>query len=101
MASRVFYEYLYSGLCQVVCWVIPGRALGLGSELGVGGWGQAVELCAITFATDVSLSNVLFHMLAESKAIQPQSHPYQKIFDRDEQKCMTFQMRKSLQALYL
>ena len=45
VASRVFFEYMYWDLCQVVCWVmIAERTFGLVSELGVGG-GWAVELC--------------------------------------------------------
>ena len=45
-----------------------GRTFGLVSELGA-----SCGIVWITFATDVSLCYVLFHMLAEGKAVQPKS----------------------------
>ena len=79
--SRLFYEYIYWGRVKL----FVGReqeTLGLVSELGagVGGRGANCGIVWITFATDVSL--LLFHMLAEGKAIPPQFGKTWKLLSR-------------------
>ena len=55
VASRVFFEYMYWDLCQVVCWVIEGKTFGLVSELGAGGWGAS---CGIVCGSHLQRTSV-------------------------------------------
>ena len=64
--------------CQVVCWAGAGNVR---PRVWVGsGGGANCGIVWITFATDISL--LLFHMLAEGKAIPPQFGKTWKLLSR-------------------